>query len=127
MSKNHAKHNEEVCDFLIADGRFNDWIITTSFYSALHYVQHEIFPLTEETIKYTNFDGYYTFVLKSQNISKHEGTKKLVKEHIPTCFAHYRWLFDACMNARYSKYQISNQKAAEAKSNLIEIKKHLKK
>lgn len=38
MSKEHEQHNEELCDFLIADGKFTDWIVTTSFYSALHYV-----------------------------------------------------------------------------------------
>lgn len=127
MSKAHAKHNEDVCDFLVADGKFTDWIVTTSFYSALHYVQHEIFPLTESGTTYPHFNTYYNSVLKSRRISKHEGTKQLVKTHIPTCFSYYRWLLDACMNARYSDYRVSPAKANLAKTNLDEIKKHLKK
>jgi len=39
----------------------------------------------------------------------------------------YRWLLDACMNARYSNYRVSPAKANLAKTNLDEIKKHLKK
>jgi hypothetical protein len=127
MSKAHAKHNEDVCDFLITDGKFTDWIVTTSFYSALHYVQHEIFPLTENGTVYPNFNNYYNSVLKIRRISKHEGTKQLVRIYIPECFSHYRWLLDSCMNARYSNYRISSAKANLARINLDEIKKHLKK
>lgn len=127
MSKAHAQHNEDVCDFLLADGKFTDWIVTTSFYSALHYVQHEIFPLTENGVTYPYFNTYYNSVLKSKRISKHEGTKQLVRTHIPACFSHYRWLLDACMNARYSTYKVSSVKANLAKKNLDVIKKQLKK
>lgn len=52
MRKQHAIHNEEACDFLLSSNKFNDWVITTAFYSALHFVQHEIFPLTHDDKKY---------------------------------------------------------------------------
>ena len=127
MSKAHAEHNEQLCDFLIADGNYRDWIITTAFYSSLHYVQNEIFPLTVGEDTYPNFNTYFNLVLKPKSQSKHSGTKDLVKTHITPAFSQYRWLFDACMNARYSNYAISKQKALQAKSNLKALKNHLKK
>jgi len=127
MSKAHAEHNENLCDFLIKEGKFNDWIITTAFYSSLHFVQHEIFPLVKGGVTYPNFNNYYNNILQPIGKSKHTGTKDLVKSEIPLAHPQYRWLFDACMNARYSNYAVSNPKAKQAKNNLTTLKKHLKK
>lgn len=127
MSKSHAEHNESLCDFLINEKKFNDWIITTAFYSSLHFVQHEIFPLTQGGVTYPNFNNYFNSVLQPLGKSKHHGTKELVKSEIPLAHSQYRWLFDACMNARYSNYTVSHSKAKQAKNNLQTLKKHLTK
>lgn len=128
MSKAHAEHNEKACDFLLSDGNFKDWVITTAFYSALHFVQNEMFPLTDSSgTVYNSFNHYYNAVLRLSNISKHKGTKDLVQTKIPLAFPQYRWLFDACMNARYTNYGVSARKAAQAKSNLTTLKTHLTK
>ena len=34
-----AAHNENLAGKLLADGQFNDWVCTTSFYSALHFFE----------------------------------------------------------------------------------------
>lgn len=104
MKKKHAVHNEEVCDFLLASKKYNDWVVTTAFYSALHFVQYEMFPLTYKGIKYKDFNIYFAMVMKRNNrsLSKHKATIELVKRKLPSCVSHYRWLHDACMNARYN-------------------------
>lgn len=44
MPLNHAKHNYEVCFFLYEKTKYNDWIITTAYYSAIHFVYYKLFP-----------------------------------------------------------------------------------
>ncbi len=65
-SLNHAIHNKEVCVHLSKESRYSDWVITTAFYSAVHFVEHKIFPIKgfkSKRIEYdfTSFNGYYDF------------------------------------------------------------------
>ncbi|MNE72730.1 hypothetical protein D3C80_1686970 [compost metagenome] len=126
MSKQHAEHNEKVCDLLIADGKFNDWIVTTAFYSALHYAQNEIFPYETGGVTYRNFNHYYSS-LPNSKASKHTVTLRLVGSEMSVCEQSYRWLLDACHTARYKNYNISKKKASTAKSKLDKIKSVLTK
>ncbi len=121
MSKPHAIHNEAVCDFLRADGNYNDWVITTAFYSAIHYVEHQIFPLVIGTTTHNSFNSYYDAILKSRRVSKHNGKLSLVKSTL-TCGAQYRWLMDACMNSRYTNYIVTPEEATMAKECLDLVK-----
>ncbi|TGM13637.1 hypothetical protein EHQ82_19240 [Leptospira selangorensis] len=128
MQKDHAKHNEAVCDLLLANGNFSDWVVTTSFYSALHYVQHEIFPITEQGITFPDLDSYYHHLKQNgKQKSKHRVTINLVNTHIKNAAPKYRWLYDSCMNARYTNYKISKTLATQARKYLTEIKQNLKK
>ena len=129
MKKKHAQHNENACNFLFRSKKYNDWVITSAFYSALHYVHHEIFPLTENGKTFNNFDNYFSYhkSTKSGIINKHTMTKNLVKIYIPNANAYYTRLFDFCMNARYVNYRISFAKAKKSRDDLADIKKHLKK
>lgn len=129
MKKKHAQHNESACDYLFKSKKFNDWVVTSAFYSALHYVQNEIFPLTEGTKTFNNFENYYSYQksLKADSPNKHTMTKNLVKTYIPKASAFYVRLFDSCMNARYVNYDVSFPKAKISREDLESIKKHLKK
>lgn len=124
----HAAHNEEVCDFLLESKRYNDWVVTTAFYSALHFVQNDIFPITIKGKKYNTFNKYYWRFAKknNENISKHSATIDAVKKHNPKCYSYYKSLHDSCMNARYREYNISYKEAVTARNRLAEMKKHLK-
>jgi len=84
MTKQHAIHNEAACDFLLSGNQFNDWVVTTAFYAALHYVQHEIFPLSEGGNTYSDFNVYFGKVLKQRNqrLNKHSATLQLVGHSI---------------------------------------------
>ena len=116
----HAKHNEDACVFLLENKRFNDWVITTAFYSALHYAQCELFPFKENEIEYKTFDKYFNLTIQKFNIrqSKHATTKNLVNKNLKKSSSYYRWLFDASMSARYNNYNVSNEKASTAKKYL---------
>ncbi len=129
MKKQHAIHNEKACDYLLLSNNFNDWVVTTAFYSALHYVQHELFPLKQQNTVYKDFNTLFYRVLKRNNsaLNKHYATIRLVAQYLPTCNSHYRWLHDACKNARYSNYRVSERKAHTARAKLDQLKNHLAK
>jgi len=127
LSLEHGKHNEEACDYLFIDKRFYDWVVTTAFYSALHYVHTKIFPFKEGLINYTNFESYYIFKnSKEKNLSKHSLTISLVVNKIPAVRTYYRRLYDMCMSARYKDYKTSYEQAKKAKEDLEKIKSGLK-
>ena len=85
MKKQHAIHNEEACHFLLTSKKFNDWVVTTAFYSALHFVQNELFPITEQEQEYVEFNIYFDRVLKRRKLklSKHAATIELVNMNLP--------------------------------------------
>jgi hypothetical protein len=42
----HAEHNAKVCELLLKDGNFPDGVVTTTYYSAIFYIDAKLFPLT---------------------------------------------------------------------------------
>lgn len=111
MSKRlqHALHNEKANKFLRTKSEFADWIVTTSFYSAIHFVEHFIFPFdhvengTTHTLK-----NVYDYQRLRRNKSKHELRQDLVMWKIPELAVAYSWLYNTCYNARYLDYRFPN-------------------
>lgn len=124
MSKEHANHNAELCDLLLNNGNFNDWVVTTAFYAALHFSLAHIFPLEEDGESFQSVDAYKQ--VKKLSISKHAITKNLVKKKIREVSANYNWLWDACYTARYKNYLVDKAKAEKAVSFLNLIKSAIK-
>lgn len=128
MSKPHAQHNENVCNDLHNCGKgYNDWVVTTAFYSALHYVRHKIFPFDEtiggKKVKITSIDQYYT-IKQAQGWrgSKHKLLKTVVGRKIGKISPNYNRLHDWSQYARYTNYQVSEDRAKAAILNLKSIK-----
>jgi len=121
----HGLHNNELCDLLISMGNddFNDWIVTTAFYSALHFVHHYIFPLNLQDKTYRSFDVYYLVEQQERDLSKHTVTRNLVGTYISELSVKYNWLFKECYNARYRNYIVHKSIAKSAKQYLDEIRK----
>ena len=104
----NAKHNKRACEHIGKVTSFPDWMITTAFYSAIHYVDSRIFPIEITTkdgkrIQCSSLDIYYTL---QKNISpdvppKHEIRKKLAREKLDSDFQLFQRLSDASSTARY--------------------------
>ena len=126
--KTHSEHNYEICEFLLSDGKFYDWVVTTAFYSALHLVQEDIFPFSDnESFTYSSFEQYFSKQLKDGiKISKHQSTIKLVEQRIKGAGNLYRSLHDMCRTCRYRNYHVSQKKAKVAKSYLDKIRELVK-
>lgn len=128
--KSHAYHNEDACNFLQSDGNYCDWVVTTAFYSALHFVHHEIFPKEINGTLYDNFEKYYNGHYKGvkNKPNKHVSTINLVKAELGNdVHNNYSWLFGLCMNARYTNYNIHKIIAEESIKRLTRIKSLMKK
>jgi hypothetical protein len=123
MRKEHGSRNLELCKLLLDDGQYNDWVVTTAFYSAVHFVEHALFPLIENGVEYLTYNEYWQIFFHPRHISKHDGKKRLVKQYIPTVKNQYRELCDDCNNSRYNDYNVSDYNAKEAIKKAQAIKK----
>ena len=126
MRLQHAEHNEKLCLIIQAlPDNYNDWVVTTAFYSCIHFVEHKLFPLDINGVIYKNFNSYYHafFVNTNNSLSKHEAKIELVETYLVKVSSNYRWLFDACMNARYRNYIVSNMHATISVQTMALIKK----
>src|ERR1051326_8009484 len=100
----HGEHNRTLCDHLITKGGYNDWVVTTAFYSAIHFIEHKLFdkPFDYGGKKLINIDAAHNYIRITK--SKHE-TRGILVTHANLEFAHeYLYLEKACKNARYINY-----------------------
>lgn len=126
MRKAHAIHNESTCNLLYKNGGFNDWVVTTAYYSSIHFVYHRLFPLQKGKILYQNFDEYYTRFCSQVNYNrkcKHTETVKLVYNELRNIGSDFKGLKDLCHTARYNDYNISIDLTNKAVKRLHNIKK----
>jgi len=58
----HAEHNLKLANKLLEEGEFLDWVVTSSFYAAIHYCRYKLFPLEDKNTPGTslcdNFDQF---------------------------------------------------------------------
>ena len=121
----HAKHNEEVYRYLTDHPEYCDWIITTAFYSSIHYVRHKIFPYkgtlkNGKEIEYNDFESLY-FNFRKDSEGRHGFQLNWVKKNYEEIKFPYRRLHELSNEARYINYQFDTKKL------LPEINLHLKK
>lgn len=125
--REHALHNERVCNYLVEAGEYNDWVVTTAFYAALHWIEHYLFPYT---IPYKGIDqvfndiNHYAVWLKRESgdrTSKHVLRLELVRDNCKGICASYQSLYDNCMSARYRDYRVSQKLVVKARKSLKQI------
>ena len=108
----HALHNEDVFKYLLLKKEFTDWIITTAFYSALHFVDYKLFPqtYTDKTTKITisDMDSYVLSALNRYGTDKHVCRLKMVQRELKPIAVEFGWLFTNCNTARYRNYIFPN-------------------
>lgn len=107
--RDHALHNEKVCKFLYEENKYQDWVITTAFYSALHFVRYKIFPLQIDGYTYNNFDIYFARN-RDVGLSQHQHLIDLSKRYLPKKLrGGFSRLFSNCMHARYNDYLMEQE------------------
>lgn len=124
MSREKAEHNEAACDFLAAAQTWPDWVVTTAFYSALHYVRGFLFPLAVGDNTYKHFDEYWERTRDEFRQDKHQRLCQLVFEHLPAAYDAYRFLMNEARTARYNEYQTPASVAEAARRELATVREH---
>ncbi|PWV51466.1 hypothetical protein [Chitinophaga sp. S165] len=122
----HALHNEHACDYLDSSNLYLDWVITTSFYAALHHVSAVIFPLRHKfrgEAKTVNDIGMYRDLIKSKE-NKHAVMTKLVFSNCQGIGHSYKALLELSYAARYEPTFQAYLYADKAKRYLAAIKAH---
>lgn len=117
----HARHNESVCNYLGKKEAYSDWVITTAFYSAMHYVRHLIIPVTKKGKVYLDFESLFCD-LKSPMDGRHGFLRNYVLMNYSSIGYEYCKLHDMSTTARYTQYTYTRDQAKISKGYLEEIK-----
>lgn len=127
VKKEHGRHNKEVCDHLnlrSGDLKCNDWIITTAFYSSIHYIDHVLFPCNYDGKTFKNINEAHNYI---NTQSKHTTRGHLVTKLIPEYKGRYSFLVEESQNARYSNYNVNDSLARRAITELDKIAEYCEK
>lgn len=128
VNKHHAEHNEKVCNYFSKKSDFADWIITTAFYSSLHYVRSVIVPYFHRATdgsekQYNDFESLY-YDLKRDTEGRHGFQLRLVTKDHKDIAIEYQRLYEMSQEARYSNYKYGRKASDEACKSLKKIKEY---
>lgn len=139
---NRAKHNQEVCDYLKGGRDYHDWIVTTAFYSALHFANSWLLPIKYvdkkgDSHEFSSVSDYFNYLkhIRSRRlnkkgekitipgkVNKHNETRKLIRSKNKDASAIYKSLMNASMKARYNDYNVNRSFAEKACKDLESFK-----
>ena len=119
----HARHNERACKHLLkAEDSFLDWVLTTAFYAAVHYVRHSLFPLERDGHTYASLVDYCYRTGRSES---HMTVNHLVAEEMPSeVSGRYLRLYQLSRTARYNEYRTPASTCLSAVKDLEAIRSH---
>lgn len=111
--KEHGEHNFKVCKHLELTHEIecNDWVVTTAFYAAIHFLDSKLFPCTYESETFQNIDEAHRSLRKT---SKHQTRGFLIKKKLTEHAGEYEFLLETCHSARYRNYKIQNEISSRA-------------
>ncbi|GEN77491.1 hypothetical protein [Chryseobacterium hagamense] len=115
----HALHNKKLCEELNVHKKYNDWTITTAFYSALHFTDLKVYPFTSIHGQICNNIDEAIQVLNHPE--KHTVKMKMIELQCSKIKNQYRWLKEQSYNARYKTYKIPASSGDKAVQYLKEI------
>ncbi|WP_225035105.1 hypothetical protein [Winogradskyella sp. SM1960] len=114
--KEFGDRNKTLSNQLLSDKIYYDWVVTTAFYSTIHYVEDHILP-TKIGTKDCNCIAQ---VKKAYSMrGRHEARERLVFDNLgPKIGARYKWLDDRSRNSRYETFKLQASEALKAKEYL---------
>jgi uncharacterized protein (UPF0332 family) len=117
--KLHGERNLKLCEKLLKEKFYYDWVITTAFYSAIHFVEDYALPHEIKGKKCENILD----VKNAYNMrGRHAARERLVYEKLSLDIGiKYKWMDDKSRYARYNTYKFQPAEASKAKQYLDEI------
>lgn len=131
-SLDHAKHNYNLFLLLKENGNFNDWLITTSFYAGIKYLQHSLFPgdficPAENKVKrFNTFSSYINANRKLNKANAHRLLENVINTYVEDdeVINSYKDLKDASFHARYINYNVGKQRVQMCEEAIDTIKQY---
>lgn len=117
--KEHGIRNQKLSDKLL-DGKFYyDWVITTAFYSAIHFVEDTILPCKVGSKNCKNINDVKNAYRMN---GRHASRERLVFEKLSIDVGvKYKWLDDKSRYSRYTTFKITTTEAVKAQQYLKDI------
>ena len=117
--KEHGQRNQRLAIELHEGKVYYDWVVTTAFYSSIHFVEEKIFPCEVRGIQCKNIaDARKAYGMAG----RHATRERLVWSHCPQVAAQYKWLDDKSRYARYTTYKVTVAEAEKALQYLKAIR-----
>ena len=115
----HGERNKNLCQDLLKNKVYYDWVITTAFYSSIHLLEDKFLPADINGSKCTNI----SHVRKSYNLKgRHMAREKLIENLAePKISIKYKWLDDRSRYSRYTTYKVQAAEAHKAEQYLLDI------
>jgi hypothetical protein len=99
--------------------KFYDWVVTISFYAAIHYLEDFILP---KTINSQNCINLNEVKSAYKMPGRHEARERLVWDNMSTDIAaYYSWLDNKSRFARYTTFKVTITEAEKAQDYLNKI------
>jgi len=129
---NHAIHNLDACKALKGIGDYDDWVVTTAFYSGMKFLEDTLFPnVYDHPVKhgeqneYKSLPAYVRDFGKALGANKHKIMSDMVEKNIedPDVVFSYEDLKQSCHTARYINYQVGQDRVDMAMEAVETIRK----
>lgn len=130
----HGYHNYKASKALQKLDEFDDWVITTAFYSGMKYLEDKLFPNDYEhprkygdVVTFKSFPQYISaFGRLGSDNNKHKVMSDMVTKHIDDVevINSYEDLKQSCHTARYINYKVGQERLDLAIEALEIIKNH---
>jgi hypothetical protein len=120
--KDFGERNRELCYELLSGKKYYDWVVTTAFYSCIHFVEDFILPIEISGRMCNDISD----VKSAYHMDgRHAARERLVFDKINYAVgAKYKWLDDQSRNARYKTYKLQPAEALKAQEYLDFIYNH---
>jgi hypothetical protein len=117
--KIHGERNKSLSEELFKGKKYYDWVITTAFYSSIHFLEHKLLPREINTTTCKNISD----VKNALNLrGRHIARLKLVQRNTDNSIAvRYKWLDDKSRYSRYTTYKVTPTEADKATQYLKRI------
>ncbi|MCF8298014.1 MAG: hypothetical protein K9J13_10755 [Saprospiraceae bacterium] len=116
--KTHGERNRKFSDEILAGKKYYDWVITTAFYAAIHFVEDSILPCDINSKYCKNISEVKNAY---QMNGRHAARERLVYDKFPIIAHKYKWLDDRSRYSRYTTYKVTIAEAEKSKQYLSTI------
>lgn len=116
--KQHGERNKNLSEQLFTGKIYYDWVVTTAFYSIIHFVEDKLLPCQINSIACKNINDVKS-AYKTRG--RHAAREQMVIDHLPNIAAKYKWLDDKSRYSRYTTFKVTSAEADKAKQYLAAI------